>query len=400
MPTQLLENKKLKLFAAQVFDAAPYLKASRSYLADQIGPDVKCGMSRTFYLPDPGKSYAGTTNLDITNENKETFERPVTASALAGHTSWSLSAWERVTKVEDFVAEFVRPRGTAVAAAIEKDVIAKAYKFSDGAKVYAAADFSLDIFAKAASSLRGTRASGKFVGFGHPDVFGRLGTKAIANFLPSEIAKKIWADDNVGRFMTSDWQEDSYMPIVETGDAMTVSSVALGTDGYLTFTGTNLVDGAAFTLTAGGTAVKAVDLNGLPILSENLVVIVTGVNAAGTSATSAQSYRFSLAGSVEQTNPNAWGDGTATLAATSLLAANTQYSVLQCRTSDALEWDTYKFADVDGCTNETQSFGGISCKYTGQGNVLTVNNIKRIDVPYIGTGVDGRLSRVAYIAMA
>ena len=72
METPVPLNRKVKYFAAAVDDALPYVKASRSYLSDQLS-GKKMGDTYFCYIPDPGTASVGTKDLDISSMNKNVW---------------------------------------------------------------------------------------------------------------------------------------------------------------------------------------------------------------------------------------------------------------------------------------------------------------------------------------
>ena len=136
-------NRKTQFLAAAVNDNVPYIQASRSYLKGKV-EGKKCGLTYNFYFPDPGKAYAGTSEVDITNDLKVVTEREVSCTLMNARTSIELGTWERLTEIEDFVNEIAEPRGMTLATEIEIDSINRGWKVSDGAKVINASDLGMD----------------------------------------------------------------------------------------------------------------------------------------------------------------------------------------------------------------------------------------------------------------
>lgn len=390
-------NKKVKYFSAAVDDALPYIKGHRSYLKDQL-EGKKFGQSYTFYIPDPGVATVGTTDLDISSMIKSTYERPVTATIVDGKAAVELTAWEKMNDIESFVREIANPRGRRLAAEIEADVIKNAWKVSDGAIVVPAASFGIGIFQSIASRLRGVKVAGKKIGYAHPTVFGDAATKFLANFVPSPIQSKIYNDVYLGRYAGCEWIEENFMPVVSVGALPTITSATMDSDGLITVTGTNLVEGAMFfAANAAGSYFHTVDLNCMAVPLEKFAFIVDKVSSS-TSATLAGHFRFYTKNGVAQTNPSIYGEETDLAGATwtCQLEAGKEYRIMQVRDNDQLEWDISKFPDLEGCKNETQSTGSVTIQACSWGDVKTRNSVMRLDLPYVACAVDGRLSRVAY----
>ena len=396
-------NRKTQYLAAAVNDNVPYIQASRSYLKDKV-EGKKCGMTYNFYFPDPGKAYAGTSEVDITNDLKTITEREVSCTLMNARTSVDLGTWERLTEIEDFVNEVAEPRGQTLATEIEIDSINRGWKVSDGAKVINANELGMDDLAGLAASLKAIRSRGKFRGFAHPAFFHSLGAKNLSLFLPSDIMREIYRSAFIGNYMDVDWVSETYMPTLSVTVAQTAANVtAIGSDG-ITITGNNLYVGMMFTLSA--VEAKCTDMFGRRT-SEDKVFIVESVNAAGTAGKLSQRIVCSTGNPAEatavQTNCNTYGSFTAIcttgLTAKTLLTAAGDYTIIQARDADALEWDTYKHPKLDGCTESTQRVGKITAQVAKWANVYTRQQIVRVDVPYISQMIDGRRSRLLVVKL-
>lgn len=420
-------NRKVKYFAAAVSDALPYIKASRSYLADQLS-GKKFGQTYFFYLPDPGTAEVGTQELDISKMNRKVFERAIPAVVMSGKSAVDLTAWNKMQDLEDFAKEIAAPRGRRLAAEIEKDIIAKNVWISDNAFVVPKdangnSGLNAGAFQLLASKLRGVKAAGKLVGFAHPNVFGEAAVKFLSLFIPAEIQSRIYNDVYLGDYAKTSWIEENFMPSLTVKAAPTITAATFNapsqangigaTDGVIEIEGTNLVNGLPFTATYTDPidgSVKSygtVDLNCMPVPGEKKVFIVTDASADGTKAKLAGTFRFSSNGKtvegalIENTNPSLQGDQAALANATwSLLegiATGKSYLVMQARDQDWLEFDSAKFPELPGCENGSESVGGISVQTAEWGDVNTRSTVMRIDVPYVAVGIDARLSRICYI---
>ena len=420
-------NRKVKYFAAAVNDALPYIKASRSYLADQLS-GKKYGQVYFFYLPDPGTAEVGTQELDISKMNKSVFERAIPAMVMSGKTAVDLTAWNKMQDLEDFVKEIASPRGRRLASEIEKDIIAKNVWISDNAFVVPKdangnSGLSAGAFQLLASKLRGIKAAGKLVGFAHPNVFGEAAVKFLSLFIPAEIQSRVYNDVYLGEYAKTSWIEENFMPTLSLAAAPTISEVSFqepsktggiaSTDGIITVKGTNLKNGIPFTATytdpidSTEKSYGTVDLNCMAVPGEKKVFILTDVNAEGTEGRFAGTFRFSSNGTtgegalIENTNPSLLGDQAALNPGKFTLldgiTVGKDYIVMQARDQDWLEFDSAKFPELPGCENGSSDVGGISVQTAEWGDVNTRNSIMRIDVPYVAVGIDARLSRICYI---
>lgn len=396
-------NRKTQFLAAAVNDNVPYIQASRSYLKGKV-EGKKCGLTYNFYFPDPGKAYAGTSEVDITNDLKVVTEREVSCTLMNARTSIELGTWERLTEIEDFVNEIAEPRGMTLATEIEIDSITRGWKVSDGARVVAAADLGMDDLAGIAADLKAIRSRGKFRGFADPSFFHSLGAKNLSLFLPNDIMREIYRSAFIGNFMDVDWVSETYMPTLSVTGGMTGAKVtAIGTDG-VSVTGTNLYAGMIFTLS--GVNAFCTDMFGRKTKQEK-VFIIDSVNGGGTAGTLSQRIVCSTGNAAEataeNTNCNTFGTFgqicTTGLTGNTILTATGDYSIVQARDADALEWDTYKHPSLAGCEESTQRVGKISVQVAKWANIATRQQVIRADVPYISQMIDGRRSRLLVIKL-
>ena len=396
-------NRKTQFLAAAVNDNVPYIQASRSYLKGKV-EGKKCGLTYNFYFPDPGKAYAGTSEVDITNDLKVVTEREVSCTLMNARTSIELGTWERLTEIEDFVNEIAEPRGMTLATEIEIDSITRGWKVSDGARVVAAADLGMDDLAGIAADLKAIRSRGKFRGFADPSFFHSLGAKNLSLFLPNDIMREIYRSAFIGNFMDVDWVSETYMPTLSVTGGMTGAKVtAIGTDG-VSVTGTNLYSGMIFTLS--GVNAYCTDMFGRKTKQEK-VFIIDSVNGSGTAGTLSQRIVCSTGNAAEataeNTNCNTFGTFgqicTTGLTGNTILTATGDYSIVQARDADALEWDTYKHPSLAGCEESTQRVGKISVQVAKWANIATRQQVMRADVPYISQMIDGRRSRLLVIKL-
>lgn len=396
-------NRKTQFLAAAVNDNVPYIQASRSYLKGKV-EGKKCGLTYNFYFPDPGKAYAGTSEVDITNDLKVVTEREVSCTLMNARTSIELGTWERLTEIEDFVNEIAEPRGMTLATEIEIDSITRGWKVSDGARVVAAADLGMDDLAGIAADLKAIRSRGKFRGFADPSFFHSLGAKNLSLFLPNDIMREIYRSAFIGNFMDVDWVSETYMPTLSVTGGMTGAKVtAIGSDG-VSVTGTNLYAGMIFTL--AGVNAYCTDMFGRKTKQEK-VFIIDSVNGGGTAGTLSQRIVCSTGNAAEataeNTNCNTFGTFgqicTNGLTGNTILTATGDYSIVQARDADALEWDTYKHPSLAGCEESTQRVGKISVQVAKWANIATRQQVMRADVPYISQMIDGRRSRLLVIKL-
>jgi hypothetical protein len=291
-----------------------------------------------------------------------------------------------------------------LATEIEIDSITRGWKVSDGARVVAAADLGMDDLAGIAADLKAIRSRGKFRGFADPSFFHSLGAKNLSLFLPNDIMREIYRSAFIGNFMDVDWVSETYMPTLSVTGGMTGAKVtAIGSDG-VSVTGTNLYAGMIFTLS--GVNAYCTDMFGRKTKQEK-VFIIDSVNGAGTAGTLSQRIVCSTGNAAEataeNTNCNTFGTFgqicTTGLTGNTILTATGDYSIVQARDADALEWDTYKHPSLAGCEESTQRVGKISVQVAKWANIATRQQVMRADVPYISQMIDGRRSRLLVIKL-
>lgn len=399
-------NSKLKYFAAAILDSVPYIRMAKAYFKDDV-KDKKAGMTYRFFVPDPGIAQAGTTDLDITNDNKDIWERPVEVTLVDAKTSVALGAWNKLTAVEDFIRDICDPHARTLGAEIEADVIKNNWYRADGAVIVdGSSTLTSKPFALLAAKLRGIRSAGKKIGFAHPDVFASLSDNLLGKFLPSEEMKKIYGDSVIAHAFGSDWVEENYMPFITAPATLpTVANVSVNwTTGEVTESGTShLFEGYAFTVSAAanGGKFKTVDLNG-KITNEDFVFIVHQEGTKFYIQLQGGEIRFSEdADGKKLSNPTIGGKfdptDTFTVAALSGITASKTYAIVQVRDADALEFDTYEFDEVAGAKNDKLKAMELTVQSVEQGSVMTRNSVMRIDVPYMTKLVLTKLARVLYI---
>jgi hypothetical protein len=406
MANSLLNGKKIKVFAAAIADNINYLKNTVQHITEDEIKGKKFGMSYTFYLPSNGIATVDSS-LDMTSDNKDVFEVPIVGSMVNARIPVTYNAWESLVDIEDFESEIAKPMGSVLAAQITKKVIETSVWASDGAKVVALSNGevgigSSDLFGLT-SKLKGVRAGSQVSGYINPTILGSISSKLLSLFIPSDIQKDIYGDASIGNMGSAAWIAENYMPTISVGaTAPAITAVTLS-NGIATVTGTNLFNGAAFTaVNASGVAFNTVDLLSQSIPLEKYTFIVTNVNGAGTSGQFANYLRGKTVGGAAQPSATISGEENdiATATYTSLLSANSTYSVIQVRTPDALNFTPTSFNDADGCVTTKAKVDSITANYTSWTDVVKLTTLARIDVPFLACPLCSKLSRLLYVQVA
>lgn len=375
-------NHKTKLIAGEVYDNLPYLKKAHSYMTQGELEGKKYGKTYSVYIPDPGQVMDGLeANPDAINEVK------VDVTLQNKNTSVELDAWNKLTDIESFTNEIAKPRGVKLARSIEKDAIDQTINKAFQIAVGSANFKTLTDMSKALDEVG---AAGTKVSFVKPTVAGEIANGGLANFIPSEIQTKIYKDAYLGQYAGASVIEESLMPIVNVaGDetaAMAVTAVT-AKDGTATITAGYDV---AFTAAPGvpfKVNAKLIGVDGMETDQDLYIIADKDGNVPA--------VRFAVEGH-NVNNANAWVPTGYTTAAPELAVESGKYALGQCRTEDAVGFDTYKFADLPGSENETVTVNNVSLKMSTYGDGKYLTTLTRIDAPYAVTLPDPRKAVVGY----
>ena len=375
-------NHKTKLIAGEVYDNLPYLKKAHSYMTQGELEGKKYGKTYSVYIPDPGQVMDGLeANPDAINEVK------VDVTLQNKNTSVELDAWNKLTDIESFTNEIAKPRGVKLARSIEKDAIDQTINKAFQIAVGSANFKTLTDMSKALDEVG---VAGTKVSFVKPTVAGEIANGGLANFIPSEIQTKIYKDAYLGQYAGASVIEESLMPIVNVaGDetaAMAVTAVT-AKDGTATITAGYDV---AFTAAPGvpfKVNAKLIGVDGMETDQDLYIIADKDGNVPA--------VRFAVEGH-NVNNANAWVPTGYTTAAPTLGVASGKYALGQCRTEDAVGFDTYKFSDLPGSENETVSVNNVSLKMSTYGDGKYMTTLTRIDAPYAVTLPDPRKAVVGY----
>lgn len=375
-------NHKTKLIAGEVYDNLPYLKKAHSYMTQGELEGKKYGKTYSVYIPDPGQVMDGLeANPDAINEVK------VDVTLQNKNTSVELDAWNKLTDIESFTNEIAKPRGVKLARSIEKDAIDQTINKAFQIAVGSANFKTLTDMSKALDEVG---AAGTKVSFVKPTVAGEIANGGLANFIPSEIQTKIYKDAYLGQYAGASVIEESLMPIVNVaGDetaAMAVTAVT-AKDGTATITAGYDVAFTAAPNVPFKVNAKLIGVDGMETDQDLYIIADKDGNVPA--------VRFAVEGH-NVNNANAWVPTGYTTAAPELAVASGKYALGQCRTEDAVGFDTYKFSDLPGSENETVTVNNVSLKMSTYGDGKYMTTLTRIDAPYAVTLPDPRKAVVGY----
>ncbi len=377
-------NKKVKLIAGEVYDNLPYLKKAHSYMTQGELEGKKYGKTYNIYITDPGEVKDG---LEASPDTVTEVEVPVTLQNK--NTSIELDAWNRLTDIESFTKEIAKPRGVKLARSIEKDAIDqtinKAFQVVQGSANFK----TLTDMSKALDEVG---VAGTKVSFVKPTIAGTIANGGLANFIPSEIQTKIYKDAYLGQYAGASVIEESLMPVVSiAGDetaAFAVKNVSgVGAEsatvvGY-EVTGFTGAAGVPFKLEG----VKIVGVDGMETDQDFFVIADKDGNIP--------SVRLAIQGH-NVNNANGWVETGSFTPSATLAVESGKYALGQCRTEEAVGFDTYKFADLPGSENETVAVNNLSLKMSTYGDGKFMTTLTRIDAPYAVTLPDPRNAVVGF----
>ena len=403
MTNNFTNNKKTEMVAAVVADSMDYVKKSKSYLSESELKDKKYGRTYKVYIPDPGKVKDGLVadpdsideiEMEIKLENK--------------NTSCEIDAWNELVDKESFRDEIAIPRGRKLAKSVQKDVNDKTIIQATQATVASAANFAA--LSEASNKLEEVSVGGTKVFFNSPTVNGKIAAAGLSNYIPDSIQKDIYGKNYLGEYALASQITLPGMPVVTakstsctiTGTAVSgedaFSSVVIGYEPITEVTCAGGKKGEVFSVDG----LKIVDVNGMPTDQDYNVILASDADAQNKCKVAP--IRASLYATVSGTqfdnynNPNAWFDTSFTgFSTNALLTSGASYYVGVCREEDALAFDTYKFADLPGSENSTETVDGISVKMSQYGDGKNMQSLVRLDCPYAAGIPDARRQSVLYI---
>lgn len=375
-------NHKTKLIAGEVYDNLPYLKKAHSYMTQGELEGKKYGKTYSIYIPDPGQVMDGLeANPDAINEVK------VDVTLQNKNTSVELDAWNKLTDIESFTNEIAKPRGVKLARSIEKDAIDQTINKAFQIAVGSANFKTLTDMSKALDEVG---VAGTKISFVKPTVAGEIANGGLANFIPSEIQTKIYKDAYLGQYAGASVIEESLMPIVNVAGTETAAMAVSAISGKGAESATVVGYDVAFTAAPGvpfKVNAKLIGVDGMETDQDLYIIADKDGNVPD--------VRFAVEGH-NVNNANAWVPTGYTTAAPTLGVASGKYALGQCRTEDAVGFDTYKFSDLPGSENETVSVNNVSLKMSTYGDGKFMTTLTRIDAPYAVTLPDPRKAVVGW----
>lgn len=377
-------NHKTKLIAGEVYDNLPYLKKAHSYMTQGELDGKKFGRSYSIYLPDPGEVQDGLeAKPDAANEVE------VSVTLQNKNTSVELDAWNKLTDIESFTNEIAKPRGVKLARSIEKDAIDQTI---NKAFQVVAGSANFKTLSDMSKSLDEVGVAGTKVTFIKPTIAGTISNGGLANYIPNEIQSKIYKDNYLGQYAGASVIEESLMPIVSIAGDETASVAVKNVSGIGAESATVVgYEVTGFTGAAGVPfkleGVKIVGVDGMQTDQDFFVMADKDGNIP--------SVRIAIDGR-NVNNANAWVETGSFTPSATLAVESGKYALGQCRTEQAVGFDTYKFSDLPGSENETVTVNNVSLKMSTYGDGKNMTTLTRIDAPYAVTLPDPRQAVVGF----
>ena len=406
MANTFANNKKVQLIAANIADGRVFTRASVSKMKQDQFQGKKYGKSYNLYIPGKPKVVNG-----VVADPSDIVEIETQVFLDNDNVSTTLGPWNRLGDIESFQDEIAGPWATSLVRTQEKKIVANEVFKALGAVVTTSADFT-DL-GKATAKLRSLALDSGLVGFLDPDTASTIAGASLNKFIDQERIKKLYGDVAIGRYGTADWVESPDMPQITVGatapavassGVITLTpvtktiggvSTTVGFETVNSITGTNLIKGALFTV-AG---LKMVDTSGIQT-DVPVSVIVTSVNAAGTSGTISP-LRIAIDGFAGEVNANAWvAAGTTTITLVNALTAGKSYKICEVRSKSCLSYDTYRFDQIPGSEQSDVTVGevagsAVQMRIFGDGNNL--DKLVRIDSAYAASLYEPREAVVIYV---
>ena len=383
MANEFSNTKKVKMIATEVADKCPYLKEATSYMTQGQLDGKKYGRTYKVYIPDPGKVVDG---LDADPADITEVEVPVTLENK--NTSFEVNVWNKLTDIEDFKKEIVKPKAVLLAQSLDKAAIDKTV-FNAAQAVVGSANFAT--LSDASMALDEAKVAGTKVCFVKPTVAGKIANGGLANFIPDDIQRDIYRENYLGQYAGAAVINEANLPVVNaTNISAANASITLtdvsgkGFEPVTSISGTGLKAGWAFS--ANG--LKVVGKDGIETDQDYAIIVDKDGKIP--------ELRITVEGQAYG-NPNAWvASGTSALTLSPILEEGKSYYVGQVRTQKALGVDTYKFDDLPGSENATETVDGISIKMSqyGDGNHMKV--LGRLDAPHAFTLPEQREAVAVY----
>ena len=406
MANSFVDNSYVKLFIANIIDAMPYLKRSKSHFAGEL-KGKKGGEVYNFVLRDSGKP---TSGLAVTNSDRlDVKEGKIWLAARHKKSVVALNILESVVDIYGFKEEIADPYGLNLGAEIQKDAIDESY--FDGCVAKVATSNGWTALSSAIAHQRSARNGAKLCGFLSPEAEDNLTTHSLNNwhFGSNELVDRFYKEGAVGMFHGTEFAYVNDVPVV-TVPSGGFSNITVSAGANVAAPTTSLsgaVDRTVLTVSSLSQDIPA----GVPFTMEGAYACdslgrKTRALFSFITQEAAKSGETQLV--VQRLRPEDCGSrnvsitgitDVASISGTLVcqLAANTSYEVAQIRCDDVMNWDNIPLEDIAQCENTSATFGGVNMHVAKGGDWGTAKNSTRWDVGYLTGIVDNRLVSLAYM---
>lgn len=408
MPNAFVKSDYLKVFVADLIDAMPYLKASKSHFTASDIKGKKPGEVYNFGLRDSGSP---TSGIAITAADRTTVdERKIWLAVRNKKSAVSLNTLESVVDIDQFDQEIGKTYGLNLGAEVQKDVLGISYFNANVAKVATSNGWSA--LAAAIAHQRAARTGSQLFGYLSPEAEANLSVHSLNNwhFENSDLVQKFYKEASIGTFHMTNFAYVTDTPVVSVpANGFGTVTVSAGADAVAPTTSlSGAVDRTALTVSALTVAIPAgtpftmagaytCDSLGRPLLRTPFSFVVQEDAAVGATKLYVQKVIVGNTGARNLYHASWTGVGNIKGTLVCQLANGVDYEVAQIRTSDTMNWDNIDLDPVVGGENTSETFGGVKIQVAKYGNGDARANTTRWDCAYLAGIVDNRLASLAYI---
>lgn len=408
MPNAFVKSDYLKVFVADLIDAMPYLKASKSHFTASDIKGKKPGEVYNFGLRDSGSP---TSGIAITAADRTTVdERKIWLAVRNKKSAVSLNTLESVVDIDQFDQEIGKTYGLNLGAEVQKDVLGISYFNANVAKVATSNGWSA--LAAAIAHQRAARTGSQLFGYLSPEAEANLSVHSLNNwhFENSDLVQKFYKEASIGTFHMTNFAYVTDTPVVSVpANGFGTVTVSAGADAVAPTTSlSGAVDRTALTVSALTVAIPAgtpftiagayaCDSLGRPLLRTPFSFVVQEDAKVGATKLYVQKVIVGNTGARNLYHASWTGVGDIKGTLVCQLANGVDYEVAQIRTSDTMNWDNIDLDPVVGGENTSETFGGVKIQVAKYGNGDARANTTRWDCAYLAGIVDNRLASLAYI---
>lgn len=381
-------NKLTDLIAVRAAESGAYLTVgAKSYLKNQLRPNMRNGQSYDFIVRDAGKYVTGVTLT--AGDVSELKERPVHTSLRVGNVVVDTNMIEAITDV-NWDKEIAIPNGKALI----EGAVAEAIQNDIGRQNFAFVGTGFLPLSKASRAIGSVTSDNRY-GFIDPMIDSVLATVG-KGFDPVN-ADPIASKGMFGKFAGTEFREQQFMPSVEISEALAAELATATVSGFVNdavnHEGTLKLTGVTETIPAGTplfvAGVYATNLIGNKTSALKAFIAIED-GAAGVVKT--REVDFDGQGTKEAVKADGSKVALADFANAKLvnpIAAGTYYMGI-IRTEGAQEFDTLDKVDWSNADQTSESIEGIYVHEGRAVDILAGTNKTRWSVACIGQCIEPR----------